>query len=117
MIRTILLILLQSFLLVSSQVSLKFALRKLPSFSWSWAFFKAVICSWPLLIAGVCGTAAFVVWIMLLKKNDFSLVYPLTAVSYVIGLCLSFFILHETIPFTRWIGVLILMVGVYFIIK
>lgn len=117
MIRTLLLVLLQSFLLASSQVSLKFALRKIPSFSWSWTFFKAVFSSWSLLIAGICGIAALVIWIILLKKNDFSLVYPLTSISYVIGLCLSFFILQEAIPLTRWIGVLILMVGVYFIIK
>jgi undecaprenyl phosphate-alpha-L-ara4N flippase subunit ArnE len=57
------------------------------------------------------------VWMFVLKKYDFSLAYPLLSISYIIGLLVAYFFFHETIPLTRWIGVLIVMIGVYLIAK
>ena len=43
--------------------------------------------------------------------------YPLTCLSYVFGLLAACLFLHESIPGTRWIGVIFVAFGVYFIIK
>ena len=57
------------------------------------------------------------IWMYVLKKYEFSLAYPLLSISYIIGLLAAYFIFHETIPLTRWIGVIIVMIGVFFIAK
>ena len=50
-----------------------------------------------------------------LRRYDLSLAYPLTAISFIISLFAGALIFHETIPVTRWIGVILVMVGVFFI--
>lgn len=117
MIRLILMVLLQSVLLVLSQFFLKIGVDKIGKFEWNFASFKNLLFNWQLSLAGVCGLAALAIWITLLKKHDFSLVYPLTSISYILGILLAYFILHEAVPYTRWIGVIIVMIGVFFIVK
>ena len=86
-------------------------------FAWTWHYFKTVFTTWQFAVSGVCALSAMIVWMYTLKHYDFSLAYPLLSISYVIGLLAAFFIFHETIPLTRWIGVVIVMIGVYFIAK
>jgi undecaprenyl phosphate-alpha-L-ara4N flippase subunit ArnE len=56
-------------------------------------------------------------WMAVLKRYDLSLAYPLTAISFVLSLFAGSLIFHEAIPGTRWIGVVLVMVGVYFIAR
>jgi len=37
--------------------------------------------------------------------------------SYIFGVMAAQWILHESVPITRWIGVAIIIVGVYFVAK
>ncbi|MBO4654087.1 MAG: EamA family transporter [Bacteroidales bacterium] len=92
-------------------------MEHLGHFSWTWDFFKNALFTWQLALAGVCGFLAFMLWCYLLKKHDFSLVYPLTSISYIFGVLMAAFFMGETVPITRWIGVVIVVIGVYFIIK
>ncbi len=117
MIRMVLMVILQSMMLVGAQFFLKLGVNQIGKFEWSWSYFKSILLNWQLSLAGVCGFLALALWVSLLKKYEFSLVYPLTSISYIFGLLLAFFVLHEVIPYTRWIGVIIVMIGVFFIIK
>lgn len=117
MILLIFLIVIQSVLLVAAQTFLKISVGLFGKFSWSWHYFKTVFTTWQFAASGACALAAFLVWMYVLKKYDFSLAYPLLSISYIIGLLSSYFILHEAIPLTRWIGVVIVMIGVFFIVK
>lgn len=64
----------------------------------------------------ICGTLLmmtyFGLYMLALKWADFSFVLPLTAVSYLLGALLAKFYLHETVSPTRWIGTLVIVVGV-----
>lgn len=117
MIQLILLVILQSILLVGAQSFLKVSVALFGKFSWSWAYFKTVFTTWQFAMSGVCAVSAMVLWMYVLKKYEFSVAYPLTSISYIIGMLAASLFFHEAIPLTRWIGVVIVMIGVFFIIK
>ena len=56
--------------------------------------------------------AATIIWFYLLKNNDLSLAYPLISIGYVFAALAAVFFLHETIPLTRWICILFIMIDV-----
>ena len=47
---------------------------------------------------------------VILKKYDFSIAYPLTSISYVLGIGLAVMLL-QSVPLTRWLGVLLITAG------
>lgn len=114
---TALMLLLQAVLLTATQFFLKLALDRMGAFEWSKKFFREVLVNWPLAMSGICGLGAMILWIVILKKNDLSQVYPLTSVSYILALLAGVLLLNETVPLTRWIGVVIIMIGFYFVAK
>lgn len=111
------LVTLQSLLLVMTQVFLKASLMVIGKFEWSWHFIKVLLSTWQLALCGVFGISTMILYIYILKNYDFSLAYPLTCISYVFGLLAALFIFHESIPLTRWIGVFIIVIGVFLVLK
>jgi undecaprenyl phosphate-alpha-L-ara4N flippase subunit ArnE len=117
MFRLILLILGQSVLLVAAQTFLKISVQLFGAFSWTWTYFKTVFTTWQFATSGICALGAMATWMYVLKHYEFSIAYPLLSISYIIGLLSAYFFLHEAIPVSRWIGVVIVMIGVYFLVK
>lgn len=117
MLKLIGLIIGQSVLLVAAQTFLKIAVQLFGSFSWTWQYFKTVFTTWQFAMSGVCALLAMLTWMYVLKHYEFSIAYPLLGISYIIGLFSAYFFLHETVPLTRWIGVIIIIIGVYFVAK
>ncbi|MBR0534615.1 MAG: EamA family transporter [Bacteroidales bacterium] len=117
MIRLFILILLQGLLVVGSECFLKVALEKIGEFTWTWASIKVALSTWQLYVAGLMAITGVLEWMAVLKRYDLSLAYPLTAISFVLSLFAGSLIFHEAIPATRWIGVVLVMVGVYFIAR
>ena len=117
MLKLIVIISVQSILLVVSQVLLKISVQLFGKFSWTWDFFKTVFTTWQFALSGICAVSALLTWMYALKNYQFSLVYPLLSISYVIGLLSAWFFFHETVPLSRWIGVIIIMIGVFFVAK
>lgn len=113
----ILLIVIQSLLLVATQAFLKVALVHFGKFSWTWQYFKTVFTTWQFAASGICALVAMLLWIYVLKRYEFSIVYPLLSISYIMGLLVAQFFFHETVPLTRWIGVVIIIIGVFFVVK
>lgn len=114
---TALMLLLQAVLLTATQVFLKMGLDRMGQFEWSKKCLKEALLNWPLALSGICGVGALLLWVIILKKNDLSQVYPLTSISYILALIAGVLLLNETVPFTRWIGVIIIMIGFYFVAK
>ena len=117
MLKLISLILGQSVLLVASQTFLKISLQRFGAFSWTWNYFKTVFTTWQFAASGIAALSAMLTWFYVLKHYEFSIAYPLLSISYIIGLLSAYFFLHETISLSRWIGVAIIMIGVYFVVK
>ena len=60
---------------------------------------------------------AVIVWLGLLSKINFGMLYPLISLSYVFGLFAAKFVFHESVPITRWIGVGIIFIGVFLVTR
>lgn len=56
-------------------------------------------------------------WLVILSRAELSLVYPLVALSYLFGVVLAKVILDESITLLRWVGAVIIVIGVFFILK
>ena len=56
-----------------------------------------------------------VFWILVLKEKDLSLVYPMLASSYILILLTSWIFRHEAVSPFRWLGALVITLGVILI--
>lgn len=117
MLKLLILSIFQSFSLAAGQFCLKQALCQSSTFSWTWKFLLSQLTNWWFLLVGLLMGGATILWCYILKNYPLSAAYPLTSLSYVFGMLLGMFFLQETIPFTRWIGVFLILAGSYFMIK
>ncbi|MDR2232361.1 MAG: EamA family transporter [Tannerella sp.] len=99
------------------QIFLKFAVMRMDKFSFTWRFFKDLLVNWPLAASGACVALATILWLYILKHYEFSIAYPLTSISFIIGMFASIFIFHEAVPVTRWIGVFLIIAGVFLVTR
>lgn len=64
------------------------------------------------LIAGLgCAVIASIMWMIALSIADISFAYPFMGLNIVLVLALSPIVFNEAIPWTRWLGVLIVCLG------
>jgi len=117
MLKAIILTIFQCLLLASGQVCFKLAVEKITKFQWSWSYFTGFMTNWWLHASGICMVSAVILWSFILKHFEFSVAYPLTAFAYIFGMLAAIFIFHETVSLTRWIGVGLIVLGVFFIAK
>ncbi|GIU97112.1 MAG: transporter [Actinomycetota bacterium] len=71
------------------------------------------IASTPLVWAGLAlfGISA-ILWIFALSRASLSFAYPFAALGYVLIVAFSVFVLHETVPPLRWVGVAFICIGI-----
>ena len=60
--------------------------------------------------------ACFVVWLTVLSWADLTLVLPIAALSYVLNAVLAKPLLGETVSLRRWVGTVIIVIGVVTVI-
>ena len=109
--------LLQCVLLSGAQVFLKMAMNQMGTPSWSLRFVAQNLTNWPLLGSGLCFGSAALLWLYILKNFPLSQAYPLTSLSYVIGVAAAIVCFHEQVPPIRWVGVALIVVGCVLIAK
>ncbi|MDR2533337.1 MAG: EamA family transporter [Tannerellaceae bacterium] len=107
----------QSLLLAAGQVLLKIGLEKMGSLSLSWKFLVSQLGNWPLAAAGGCMGGATLLWMYMLRRFEFGVVYPMTSLGYVFGMIAAAAVFNEHISATRWIGVALVIAGVVLIAK
>lgn len=72
----------------------------------------------PLLWLGIAIYAAnFFLWIIVLSRIELSVAVPLGSTMYAIVPVFAIVCLHEIVPPLRWLGVLFIMAGIYFVSK
>jgi drug/metabolite transporter (DMT)-like permease len=64
------------------------------------------------LLAAALYALGFVIWLIVLSKLDLSLAYPILALSYFLVPLLSWLLFGEQISMGRWLGIVIICVGV-----
>ena len=107
----------QSLLLAGGQVLLKFALAKMKPFGMNWDFWGSLFLNWQFAACGLMFGLASLLWMYMMKLFPLSVVYPLLSLSYVFGMIAALFFFHETVSVTRWIGVLLIVLGCVLIAK
>ena len=109
----IIFVILQALSLAGGQAMFKLFVDKLGEGGWAYQNLKATSISnwWVLTLMVLFFGASFVFWADVVKKMDFSQAYPLSSLSFIFGMFLAFFLFQESIPFTRWIGVVLIVVG------
>ena len=118
MFRLILLSFIQSVLMCGAQSFFKVAASHMQPFSWTWTFFRdSLFTNWWLLAAGFCGIVGVVEWMYMLKTYPFSQVYPLSSISYLLGMFVAIIFFKETVVWQQWVGVFLILAGCGLIAK
>lgn len=107
----------QCLFLSGGQIFLKLAMQRTDKLGLTRAFFGSLLAGWNLLASMLCMVVGASLWLYILKHFDFSIAYPITSISYIFGMLAAIFIFHETVPPTRWIGVALIMGGVFLAAK
>lgn len=107
----------QSALLAAGQVFLKFALRRMRPFGWTWDFWGSLLLNWQFAACGLLFLAASLLWMYMLKNYPLSVAYPLGSLSYVFAMIAAIVCFHEDVTAVRWLGVAFIMAGCCLIAK
>lgn len=73
---------------------------------------KTILCPWLYaggflyLLGGICN-------ILLLRQLDYSIVYPMSSLTYIWTMVLSFFLLNEQINIKKIIAVVLIVTGIF----
>ena len=109
-------IIISTTLLVVNQIALKVWLTKSNIIVWplNLIFFRNLF-SLEILISIASIGISGLIWLTLLKRIEFSILYPMISFSYIIGLLAAIFVFKESVPLIRWVGVSFIMIGIFFI--
>ena len=67
----------------------------------------------PLILAALpLYGGAMILWLVAISRLDLSFAYPLLALAFVINPLLARLLLGESIPWERWVGILVICIGV-----
>ncbi|MBC7526925.1 MAG: EamA family transporter [Chthonomonadaceae bacterium] len=77
-----------------------------------WEQIRGTITNFQVVVGVALMTLYFILYALSLKQADFSFVLPLTALSYLLGAILAKYYLGETVTMTRWLGTLVITLGV-----
>ncbi len=109
--------LLQCLLLTGGQVFLKFALMRMPQFSWTKDFWWSMLTNWQFAACGLLFGLSGLLWMYIVKIFPFSTAYPMVSLSYVFGMLAAILFFHEEVSAMKWVGVGCIVIGCLLIAK
>ncbi len=107
---------------VSGQLILKIGVGKLSAIENFTAaafgeFLRQALFS-PLVLFGfVLYALSAALWLVVISRLELSYAYPFLALNFVLLTVFSRVVLSETIPMLRWIGILLICVGILFVAR
>lgn len=94
------------------QLCLKTGVLSFVAFSWSRPTDLLKMLISPLVILGfLLYGGSSISWLVALTRTRLSVAYPFTALTFVLVMLLSRFVLKEPIPFTRAMGIAVICLG------
>ena len=103
---------LQAALMVLGQLLLKLGMQHVHDFTWTWTcILHQILLNWGLISGVVLLVATNLLWMYMLKIYPFSIIYPLTSVGFVLGMLVGMLFFNETVVWSQWIGVMLIMGG------
>ena len=104
--------------MIIGQMFLKLGMQQVQNFVWTWhCIWHQIILNWGIMVGILFIIATNLLWLYMLKVYAFSVIYPLTSIGFVIGMLAGMVFFKETVVWTQWIGVLLIMGGCWFIVK
>jgi drug/metabolite transporter (DMT)-like permease len=103
---------------VAGQTSLKIGLSRAGGDAASDTLFSLIglILRSPLVLGGLFLYAmGAIAWIAVLRRMDLSYAYPFLALNFVLIALVSQFVLGETVPWIRWVGIGAIVAGILLI--
>lgn len=82
-----------------------------------WKSLQQALWNWKVVVGLSFYVLPSFIWIYMLKKLDISFLQPLFSLVYVVTPALAFMILHENITLVRWIGITIIIFGIFIVAK
>lgn len=73
---------------------------------------RGVATTWQTFVGLMCFGGSSVFWLVILSRLPLSTAYPFVALSYLIILAVSAFVLHERPPILSWMGASFIMLGI-----
>lgn len=67
---------------------------------------------WEIILAIVCLGTGLLLWLVVLYRMDVSKAFPFISSGFILVLLAARFILHESITWWRWTGVLFIVAGI-----
>lgn len=119
MIGTFLLGLVAIILLSAGQTSMKAGLNAIGGVSLAGgltSFLKLFQTPW-VIVGFICYGVSSILWLDVLSKLDFSLAFPMVGLTYVFTLLIGRFFFGEAIGWERVLGVVLILSGVFFLIR
>ena len=89
-------------------------LFKMASSSFSLPPWK-LITNWRLMLGGLLYLISTVPFLIAVKYEDISLLYPFVSTSYIWVVLMSIFFLGEKMNLWKWFGIVLILIGVSFI--
>jgi multidrug transporter EmrE-like cation transporter len=115
------LILLGVLLNAAAQLFLKEGMRRIGYFDFTWTntIPIALQAAGNVFILGglLCYVISVAVWLLVLSRVEVSYAYPLLSVGYIVNAVAGYYLFQENLSLTRITGILIIIVGVYFVTK
>ncbi len=114
-------ILLGVLLNATAQLCLKEGMRRIGHFEFVWANIVPIGLQVAVNIFIIAGLLLYVVsvivWLLVLSRVDVSFAYPLLSVGYIVNAVAGYYLFQENLSVTRVSGILIIIVGVYFVTR
>ena len=79
-------------------------------------FFKKMF-SWEIFIAAISFLIGGVIWLLLLKRINLSILYPMVSISFIFSTIAGHFIFKDSLSIARYGGISLIIVGVILICK
>ena len=106
-------------LLSTVQTFLKIGLNNVGGFSLAdglSSLLNVLTSNW-IIIGLACYGLITILWLDVLSKLDFSLAFPMMGLTYVFTLFIGHFVFHETIGGGRIFGVILILFGLFFLVR
>ena len=85
--------------------------------SWNSSSFVSVLFSSPFIGGAALYVVATGLWLMILSKLPLHIAYPLQSLCYVLATIISFCVFKENVTLSQWVGIVVVMFGVFLIAK
>ena len=103
----------------AAQLTLKQGMRKIGYFDFRLENCERIlfaVAANPYILAGLaCYIFSVVVWLLVLSRVEVSYAYPLLSIGYIVVALAGWFCFDESVGVTRWVGIVVICIGVWLI--